>query len=138
MYNFYRYVNIINHKVQNPKLLSSFCSCASDTCTILHSTPSSVAICIPLPVKNIWFIPFFKNLIYACNYAYLEKYMYWYTYINTPWLKKVSFATDETLQKFLACNKQSFKLITCCQQQIRIHMYIFWMQCLKSRNFQLL
>lgn len=61
-------------------LLSSFCSCASDS--ILHSTPCSVAICIPLPVKNISFIPFFKNLIYACNYAYLEKYMY--IYINTP------------------------------------------------------
>lgn len=137
MYNFYQYVNIINHKVQNQMLLSSFCSCASYTCTILHSTPSSVAICIPLPVKNNWFIPFFKNLINLCLQLCLFGEIHVHIYINTPWLKKVSLATDETW-KFLACNKQSFKLITCCQQQIRIHMYIFWMQCLKSRNFQLL
>lgn len=83
-------------------LLSSFCSCASDS--IFHSTPCSVAICIPLPVKNNWFIPFFKNLINLCLQLCLFGEIHVHIYINTPWLKKVSLATDETW-KFLACNK---------------------------------
>lgn len=76
-------------------LLSSFCLCASDICIILYSIFSFVVICIFLLVKNIWFILFFKNFIYVCNYVYLEKYMY--VYINIFWLKKVLFVIDEIL-----------------------------------------